>query len=122
MDLLLDSIHDVSLAATGRRDSIEGVTYNSSPALLWVLRDMKNFQHFDTFDSEILSPVIISRELDNFPISQDIYRGQDFILATESAWTGAFPPDWISWIAFREGPLIMEHIILWVRNDVMSGN
>ena len=122
MDLLFETVSEISITETGRWDSIEGVTFNSSSALLWTIRDLENFQHYETYNPDILAPVIITREIDNYAVPQDLYRGQDFVLATEPDWNNVFPDNWISYIAFREGPLRNKKIIIWVRNDVLSGN
>jgi hypothetical protein len=121
MDLLLDTISDISVAETGRWDSVEGAVYNSSSSILWVLRDLGKFQYYETFDPGNLAPIIITRDVENLMISTDLYRGQDFVLLTRHGWNGVFPDDWISWIAFRKGPLQKEYLILWVRSDIISG-
>ena len=122
MDLILETVSELSVAETGRWDSIEGAVFNGSSALLWTVRDMKNFQHYEIYSPDNLAPVIITREIDNYEVSEELYRGQDFILATRSNWGRVFPDNWISWIAFREGPLNNEHIIIWARKDLLSGN
>ena len=122
MDILLDAISDISVAETGRWDSIEGAVYNPTSSMLWTLRELEKFQNFETFDSGNLAPVIITRDVQNLTIPTDLYRGQDFVLFTMPGWVGVLPDDWISWIAFRGGPIQKEHLILWVRSDIVSGN
>jgi hypothetical protein len=122
MDILLDTISDISVAETGRWDSIEGAVINPSSSMLWILRGLRNFQYYETFDPGNLAPIIITRDVDNLMIPPDLYRGQDFVLLTRPGWNGIFPDDWISWIAFRKGPLQKEYLILWVRSDIISGN
>jgi len=122
MDLLMETVSEISITETGRWDSIEGAAFNNSPALLWTIRDMKNIQYFETYNPDILAPVIITREIDNYAVPEDLYRGQDFVLLTKPDWNKVFPDNWISYIAFREGPLQKEKIIIWVRNDILSGN
>jgi hypothetical protein len=121
MNILLDTISDLSVAETGRWDSIDGVVYQPNNSLLWILRDMKDFQYFDIFDSGNLAPVVITRDVENLTLPSDLYRGQDFVLMTWPGWNGVFPDDWISWIAFREGPVLKDHLILWVRSDIING-
>jgi hypothetical protein len=122
MDLLLDTVAEISVAETGRWDSIEGAVYNPSSSMLWALRDLRNFQYYETFDPGNLAPVILTRDIEDLMIPPDLYRGQDFILNTRPGWGGVLPDDWISWIAFRGGPVQTEHLILWVRTDIISGN
>jgi hypothetical protein len=65
--------------------------------------------------------VLITAEQDQSWAGNELYRGQDFVIASHPGWTGVIPDDWISWIAFRFGPVQQEHIILWIRNDIYSG-
>jgi len=119
--LLKASIYDASITQTGRGDAIQGVVVGSWDTLRWELRDLEGIEFQDSLDSEGLPPVIITSELDNFLVNQEMYRGQDFVLETHPGWDGFIPPDWISWIAFRSGPVEKGDIILWIRNDIFSG-
>lgn len=121
IQLLQDSIYDVSISHTGRGYAIQGAVIGSWDSLRWALRDLVNFDFQDTLGSDNLPPVIITSELDNYLVNQEMYRGQDFVLETRPGWDGILPADWISWIAFRSGPVEKEDIILWIRNDVFSG-
>ena len=119
--LLRDSIYDVSISHTGRGDSIQGVVIGSWDGLRWALRDLEGFEFQESLSSDNLPPVIITSKMDYFLVDQEMYRGQDFILETSPGWDGLIPADWISWIAFRSGPVEKEDIILWIRNDIYSG-
>lgn len=121
MDLLVDSIADASITATGRPESIQGGVIDGSDALKWALRDYDHFDHLIGITSGIEYPVLITPGEGDFQEIQDNYRGQDFVLNTRPNWGRSLPDDWISWIAFRKGPVIPEYMILWVRNDVYSG-
>jgi hypothetical protein len=121
MDLLLDTIGDVSISQTGRWDSIQGTVLAGDDSLRWLFRELENFEFVDTYDSDSMPPVLITTEWDQELVPQDYYRGQDFVIRTRSAWPGLIPTDWISWIAFRDGPIENEYIILWVRGDILSG-
>ncbi len=121
MDLLVDSIADASITMTGRPESIQGAVIDGSDALRWALRDYDGFDHLISTASGIEYPVLITPEEGNFEEIQDNYRGQDFVLLSRPNWGRILPDDWISWIAFRKGPVIPEYLILWVRNDVYSG-
>jgi hypothetical protein len=65
--------------------------------------------------------VLITSEEDQTWGESEIYRGQDFVLAVHPGWAGPVPEDWISWVAFRFGPVQRDHVILWIRNDINSG-
>ena len=121
VDLLLDTIKEVSIIETGRWDSIQGAVISSDPTLLWALRDFQEIRFYEVYDPEILNPVVITHRQDFYLVPQSIYRGQDFVISTKTAWEGISPDDWISWIAFGDGPIESEGIILWVRNDILSG-
>jgi hypothetical protein len=43
------------------------------------------------------------------------------VINTQPGWIGIFPEDWISWIAFRDGPVAKEYIILWVQHAILTG-
>lgn len=121
MDLLLDTVGDISISQTGRWDSIQGGVIRANDNLRWTLRGLSNFEYFDTYQSENLLPILITSEQDQYLIPLESYRGQDFVSRTKPGWQGLIPEDWISWIAFRQGPIENEHIILWVRGDLLIG-
>ncbi len=119
--LLLDSIVDASISRAGRGDAIQGVVIDGSDILRWTLRDLEGIEFNESLDPENKPPIVITSENEYYLVDQEIYRGQDFVLLTTPGWDGFIPNDWISWIAFRSGPIENEDIILWVRNDVLSG-
>ncbi len=121
VSLLLDSIKEVSIVDTGRWDSIQGAVINGNATLKWALREFIEIKYYDVYDPSNTSPVLITKEIDNYPVPLNIYRGQDFVITSTPAWTGAFPEDWISWLVFREGPIDRQDIILWVRQDILAG-
>ena len=121
MDLLLDTVGVISISQTGRWDSIQGGLINPSDNLRWTLRGLSNIEYYDTYQSDNLPPILITSEGDQYLIPSESYRGQDFVSRTIPGWQGLIPQDWISWIAFRQGPIENEHIILWVRGDMLVG-
>ena len=121
MDLLLDTVGEISISQTGRWDSLQVGVIDASDNLRWTLRGLNNLEYYDSYQSEIFPPILITSEQDQYLIPLDSYRGQDFVSRTKPGWQGYLPPDWISWIAFRQGPIENEHIILWVRGDMLVG-
>jgi hypothetical protein len=121
IDLLLDTIAEISVAETGRQDSIQGAVIKGNSSLKWALRELKEFEFYEVYNPGIAAPVLITNEIDNFQVPQTFYRGQDFVIATNPAGSAVFPQDWISWIAFRDGLIETEDIILWVRHDILPG-
>jgi hypothetical protein len=120
VNLLLDSIAEVGIAETGRADSIQGAVINGDSTLKWILRDNPGIEFIEVYDPDLIPPILITNEIDNVQVPEAAYRGQDFVIAVNPGWTGILPEDWISWIAFRSGPIENEDIIFWVRNDILS--
>lgn len=121
MELLVDSIVDASITATGRPESIQGAVVGESDTLRWALREYEGFDYLVNLVSGIDYPILITtREID-FQVVEENYRGQDFVLSSAPGWGRILPDNWISWIAFRKGPIISDYLILWVRNDIYSG-
>ena len=121
MKLLVDSIADASITATGRPDSIQGAVIGDSDALRWALREYEEVDFLINPLSGMEYPFLITTGEGDIPEMQENYRGQDFVLSSAPGWEGVLPNNWISWIAFREGPITTEYLILWVRNDIYSG-
>lgn len=129
-DLLLSTLGDLSKWHTGRNESIDLTVAVEAPSLRWALRDY----HEARFISEPqldsgrrwLSPgelpsVIITRQSQEAPSLAESYRGQDFNWWTYPGWRGVLPPDFASWLVFRQAPLYQEQIILWARGDLFPG-
>ena len=121
VELLMDSIADTSISETGRPDSIRGAVIGESDVLRWALRDYEGFDFLNTAPEGPDYPILVTIREDDLTAVEANYRGQDFVFNTQPGWNGALPDDPISWIAFRRGPIIRDHLILWVRNDIYSG-
>jgi hypothetical protein len=121
MELLKDSIADASITATGRPESIQGAVIGATDALRWTLRDFQNIDYIISPGSAIDYPVVITAGEENSLPLEENYRGQDFVLSSTPGWDRILPDNWISWIGFREGPIVNEYLVLWIRNDVYSG-
>ena len=121
MDLLEDSIADASITVTGRPDSIQGAVVGGGDALKWALRAYDGFEYLVNQPTGIDYPILITTGEGDYKAVQEYYRGQDFVLSTVPNWGRILPDDWISWIAFRKGPIVKDYLVLWVRNDVYSG-
>jgi len=121
MGLLLDSIADASITATGRPESIQGAVIGDSDVLRWSLRDYAEIDYLVSPVSGMEYPILITPGDGEILALQDNYRGQDFVLSSAPGWEGVLPNNWISWLGFREGPIANQYLILWVRNDIYSG-
>ena len=92
-----------------------------SAALQWALRDFPNARYETALSPTESPPVVITEKGADEPRLAQQYRGQDFVWRLYPGWQGAFPPDFINWLAFRQAPLAQEQIILWARTDIFPG-
>jgi hypothetical protein len=122
MDLLLDTVSQVSITQTGRRDSIEGKVLNPDDSIRWLFRDLDQIEYIEAYSPGDLPPILVTAEHEGYLVPKESYRGQDFVVRSKPAWQGLAPTNWISWIAFRDGPIINEYIILWVRGDILTAD
>lgn len=127
VDLLVDTLREISIANTGFTDLIEIQTDLDSPSLLWALKDFDNLSRVASFQNnstaaEELPQVMITAKTDTEPAFAAAYLGQDFAWNIRSAWPGAIPSSLASWITFREAPTISGQILLWARSDLFAGS
>jgi hypothetical protein len=117
----MTTLSDLSSWNTGMRDQLEVVSLYDSPALQWELRDFP-YARFESSLSNTESPpvVITVKGTEELALAQQ-YRGQDFVWKLSPGWQGAFPPNFINWLAFRQAPLSQEQVILWARSDIFPG-
>jgi hypothetical protein len=115
------TLSDLSSWNTGLRDQLEVVSLYDSSTLQWELRNFP-YARFETSLSSTESPavVITAKDTDQLALSQ-LYRGQDFVWKLYPGWQGAFPPNFVNWIAFHQAPLDQEQVILWARDDIFPG-
>ena len=121
LPLLMETIQEMSVYQTGREDSIRITVYNNTSSLKWAFRNYPRVQ-FETYikDSELAPLLITDSEVETSQFSNQ-YLGQDFVLHTYPGWQGVLPSDWKKWVAFREGQLVEDPILLWVKRDVYLG-
>ena len=117
-DLLLETIHDLSLKSTGGPKSIDIVSEVSSPALRWLLRAYPNVQFLDFVGDDFLPSLKITPKLEAVPSSTELYRGQGFTWWVRPGWTTSIPTPFIRWLAFRDSPILQDEIIIWARSDL----
>lgn len=124
VDLLRETLADLSLWNTGRTDSIDVTLAVDAPSLRWALRD---YPHL-TVVAEGLplsvsgsASIVITRQAEEQPALAAAYRGQDFVWWRSPSWEGAVPPDFPRWLVLRQAPLREEGVILWARSDLFPG-
>ncbi|MFO7944217.1 MAG: hypothetical protein R6U51_07970 [Anaerolineales bacterium] len=121
LPLLIETVQEMSVYQTGREDSIRITVYNNTSSLKWAFRDFPRVRFETYINGSELSPLLITDlELETSQFS-DEYLGQDFVLHTYPGWQGVLPSDWKRWVAFREGQLVEDPILLWVERDVYPG-
>jgi hypothetical protein len=123
-DLLLKTLGDLSEWNTGLRTVIDITVADDAPSLRWALRDFSQARFVG--EGQVLPAgetpsVIITRKTQETPNLTASYRGQDFGWWKVPAWSGALPPDFFRWLAFRQSPVEREQLILWARGDLFPG-
>jgi hypothetical protein len=115
------TLSDLSSWNTGLRDQLEVVSLADSPALQWALRNFPYARFETSLSSTESPPVVITLKSSEEPALAKQYRGQDFAWGLSPDWLGAFPPNFVNWLAFRQAPLSQEQVILWARSDIFPG-
>ncbi len=119
--LVMATLADLSVWNTGLRDQLEIVALDASPSLKWALRNFPNARFESALASTEAPAVVITQKGAEEPVLAQKYRGQDFVWSLSAGWQGAFPPDFINWLAFRAAPLSQAQVILWARADIFPG-
>jgi len=117
--LLKDTLDEISLGETGRRDSIRGAVFGGGSALRWELRGYHNLEFYSSYQDGVIPPVIITDRENASAELEDLYWGQNFPQDVQKAWQGLIPDRFVSWLAFRDGPVERDQVILWVREDAL---
>jgi len=121
VDLLDKTLHDLSINKSGQVNSLQvSVVGIQSPTLKWILRDFSNVQYSDRISMQE-SPDIILTNDQTQPGQISTYRGQDFVLSVQPAWSQMIGSNWSNWLVFREAPQETARIILWARTDLFPG-
>lgn len=116
--LLDKALGELSAWNTGFKQSIDITSIVDTPSLRWALRNYPNTRFLAHLDRDELPSIVITRLDDEVPAISASYRGEDFHWWVNPGWTGALPPDFPRWFAYREAPLIYDKIILWSRVDL----
>ena len=109
-DLLLETLQDLSLRATGQTNNLIGVALVDSPALRWALRDFPDIIFTPSLDTTT-PPVILALPSDSGKLLTMVYRGQDFVWQINTEQTSMSPTSWQRWLIFREAPSVVEKTI-----------
>ncbi len=113
------TLEHTSNLSVGSEHDIE-VTVQAPPdgALAWALRRFHKATFVGRLDPLINTAVVIAPARENNPTLGSAYVGQDF--AVSSIWRpeNLSWQELLGWWTFRRAPVEMEHVILWVRQDV----
>ena len=118
--LLLDTLEDISLKATGHSREVTIVVISESVGQLdWLLREYPNVKWRSGFSASITSPVVI---VTGDVVTKDIedrYLGQDFVDTVSRTGMLTDSTDWASYLIFGEWPVEQTKMVLWIRSDYL---
>jgi hypothetical protein len=120
-ELLSNTLNELSDWQTGFYEEIDIISTIGAPSLRWILRNNPNVLYTTDIPISELPSIVVTHQSQTAPSLTAAYRGQDFVWWTWPDWTGAFPPDFINWLTFRQAPIRYEQIILWARSDLFPG-
>ncbi len=120
-DLLDKTLHDLSINKSGQVNSLQvSVVGIQSPIVKWTLRYFSNVQYTDRISMQETPDVILTNDQTQ-PGQISTYRGQDFVLSVQPAWSQMIGSNWSNWLVFREAPQETTKFILWARTDLFPG-
>lgn len=92
----------------------------NSPALKWLLRDLRHVNFTTGLTAEV-NPSMLITSIQSSPTNSLSYSGQDFVWNQKPSWSLMQPREWLKWTLYRDVPSEQEMLILWVRGDLMPG-
>jgi len=122
--LLQQTLMDLSEWSTGTAQEVDVTVAVDSPALRWLVRDYPRASFIPPEQIQALSgspSIVITLQAQDQPALAAAYRGQDFAWWVYPGWAGGLPPEAVSWLVFRQAPLVSEQVILWARGDLFLG-
>lgn len=120
-NLLEQTVGDLAMWQNGNRQitdvTIVGI---QSPALRWVLRDIRDVKQVEYLPTGATASVVITPQQDSLALASS-YRGQDFIWDQAVQWAAMKPEDWFVWLLARKTTSNQTDIVLWARTDMFAG-
>ena len=118
---LLSTLDDLSEWHTGFQENLDIAVVSDSAALRWVLRSYPQARFVSSLAAVESPAVIITVKDQETPSQVSSYRGQDFDWWIYPGWQTVLPPNYLSWLAYREAPLTRQQVVLWARTDLFPG-
>lgn len=116
--LALQTLGKLSDWTTGRPDSLSIISLVDTPSVRWALREMPNVSFQTSLSRDDLPEAIITYQ-DQAELSLgSAYRGQDFVWWVYPNWDGWTRQEWLKWLAFHEGTVGVQNLIVWGRGDL----
>ncbi len=118
--LFVKTIQDVSEWNVLSRSGIDVTVNGNSKAIRWALRDFSNIQFVSSVAMDPQPGIVIATEGSVAGI-EELYSGQDFILAKNPNWSEISKLNYLRWLVYRDISATDEMIITWVRWDLFPG-
>lgn len=121
VELLTQTLTDLSTWKTGHAREIEIVVTVDSPSLRWALRDFPGARFVPGVAVTEAPPIVITAQTEETPALAQAYHGQDFIWSRSPSWQDLLLENAVSWLVLRQAPVSWFQIILWARGDLFPG-
>jgi hypothetical protein len=118
----MDQISEWQTGEPGELPAV--IEWPEDSALGWELLTYRAAQYLAEADllatpAVIVAPRVVQGNGVVAPQLTVAYRGEEFGSVEQRGWSG-LPPDLISWLLYRRGPLLTGQMILWTRVDILA--
>lgn len=126
MRLLSQTLRDVSNRTVGAEHDVQVALVGddalgeSNYLLAWELREFRNVEHLESTSALLTVPVVIAPAWADSPALGSSYVGHRFAISARAADGTPGLDRWIDWWLFRVGPSQTTHVVLWVRQDLLT--
>ncbi len=115
--LLTATVSDFSLWNTGDPKAIDLVIAGQSPSVQWLFRDFPNASIADVVAKNQTPSLVITGEQASLGES-GTYAKLPFVKEDQPDWTSMQETDWLKWIIYRQAPVKILNLDLWVRTNL----
>jgi hypothetical protein len=117
---LVSTLEEIAQWNSGLRNELDIQITFSSTSLQWALRNFNQVEFVSTLSAE-QPDIILTLSSQENPSLVSLYRGQELIFSQPNGWNGAWPPNLLRWLTFREFAATSQKMILWARSDLFPG-